>query len=68
MAKSLNLEQPLGRKSKCLGNLVQFSFNNVLKIMPGFVDTMVGDAVLGEVVGSNFFCPKPPADDTSLFA
>ena len=34
---------------------IQFSINDCFQVVPAFVDTMVGDAVLREIIGSDFF-------------
>ena len=59
----------VGKLSGDIGeNLVDISFEDLIKVVPRFFDSVVGDAVLRKVKGSNFFCSHGSSDCSfSLF-
>ena len=46
--------------------LVEFALNDLVKVLPFFVDPVVGDAVLREVVGADLFGPHASADSGAV--
>lgn len=59
----------IGRRLlESLGDDVEFTFDDAFEIVPGFSNAVVGDAVLGIVIGADFFAAHTTANGLTGFS